>query len=499
MEIQAYAGPMDKEQAQVFRRRWKTPPRNPSPASSPITKSPYVNSPRKFTPIKLNNNNNSSTPMKITRRLFENCDSIGKRATEFFTNYRDRNLNLSSNTLDDTLFSNNSFSEDICDSPSFYERRLKITDTEKGFEVVGRGLAREQNVGWKEYWQFLDSFIDLSSNDGLQKFEEFLKEKVEKVSTPPVVTTPRAKIEAVMNGLCSAFNELLLNKDGGQKKLKSPNGSPTSVHLAYLTLEKSCQVFAKRMTKTISNNIENIISINDTMNSELNRLRSYKDDFRFLVVDFHLVHSRFANLIVAYLKEEGTLDDNGFKKITQCFEKILLSKSRLLSDDFEQKLQNQSNLQVKCLANFILENLNKKDKIISPEKISTEIECTEIWCNGKKCDCVWNVPEPTRNNRNIKLRNKRNEASADVSRRLFDLKSDESKVDIWQMRSNKNESLDEELLIEEEIYYTDDEDNSDEDVFYTPPESPTSFLDLSPSSLDESDESLKNYRHYILG
>lgn len=317
MEIQAYAGPMDKEQAQVFRRRWKTPPRIPSPNSSPIPKSSYMNSPRKFTPIKLNNNN-SSTPMKITRRLFENCDSISKRATEFFTNYRDRNI-----SIDDSLnCSNNTFSENICDSPSFYERRLKITDTEKGFEVVGRDLAREQNVGWKEYWQFLGSFVNLSSNEGLQKFEEYLKEKVEKVKTPPplVTTTPRNKIEAVMNGLCSAFNDLILNKDEGQNKekieKKSPNGSPTSVHLAYLTLEKSCQVFAKRMTKTILNNIENTISINDTINSELNRLRSYKDDFRFLVVDFHLVHSRFANLIVAYLKEEGTLDDNGLKRVS---------------------------------------------------------------------------------------------------------------------------------------------------------------------------------------
>lgn len=314
MEIQAYAGPMDKEQAQVFRRRWKTPPRISSPQSSPITKNQFVSSPRKFTPIKLNNNN-SSTPMKITRRLFENCDSISKRATELFTNYRDRNL--SSATLDESIFSNSSFVEDNCDSPSFRERRLKITDTEKGFEVIGRGLAHEQNIGWKEFWPFLDSFVDLSSNQGLKKFEDYLKEKIEKIKTPPPAT-PRTKIEAVMNGLCSAFNDLILNKDDGQNKikneLKAPN-SPTSVHLAYLTLEKSCSCFAKRMTKTIANNIENVISINDTLNSELNRLRSYKDDFRFLVVDFRLVHSRFANLIVGYLKEEGTLDDNGLKKV----------------------------------------------------------------------------------------------------------------------------------------------------------------------------------------
>lgn len=98
------------------------------------------------------------------------------------------------------------------------------------------------------------------------------------------------------------------------------------------------------------------------------------------------------------------------------------------------------------------------------------------------------------------MRNKRNEASTDVSRRLFNLKSDENQTaDIWQMRLNKNESLDDELLIDDEIFYTDDEENSDDDVFYTPPESPTSFIEMSSSSLDESDEDLKNYHHYILG
>lgn len=98
------------------------------------------------------------------------------------------------------------------------------------------------------------------------------------------------------------------------------------------------------------------------------------------------------------------------------------------------------------------------------------------------------------------MRNKRNEALTDVSRRLFNLKTDESKTsDIWQMRSNKNESLDDELLIDDELYYTDNDENSEDDVFYTPPESPTSFIELSSSSLDESDESLKNYHHFILG
>ncbi|KAG7159625.1 Ankyrin repeat and LEM domain-containing protein 2-like 2 [Homarus americanus] len=54
---------------------------------------------------------------------------------------------------------------------------LRLTDQEKGLERVGRELAAERGITWKEYWDFLGEFTNLSTDDGLAKLESFLKEK----------------------------------------------------------------------------------------------------------------------------------------------------------------------------------------------------------------------------------------------------------------------------------------------------------------------------------
>lgn len=51
------------------------------------------------------------------------------------------------------------------------------SDPERGAEKVGRDLAREMGHPWAEYWDFLDSFVDLSSAEGLRKLEEYLSKK----------------------------------------------------------------------------------------------------------------------------------------------------------------------------------------------------------------------------------------------------------------------------------------------------------------------------------
>lgn len=51
------------------------------------------------------------------------------------------------------------------------------SDPERGAEKVGRDLAHEMGHPWAEYWDFLDSFLDLSSVEGLNKLEEYLSKK----------------------------------------------------------------------------------------------------------------------------------------------------------------------------------------------------------------------------------------------------------------------------------------------------------------------------------
>ncbi|XP_011501859.1 PREDICTED: ankyrin repeat and LEM domain-containing protein 2 [Ceratosolen solmsi marchali] len=52
---------------------------------------------------------------------------------------------------------------------------LRLKDTDKGLERVGRELASEYQIAWKEYWPFLKDFTDLQCNEGLEKLEKFLK------------------------------------------------------------------------------------------------------------------------------------------------------------------------------------------------------------------------------------------------------------------------------------------------------------------------------------
>lgn len=42
---------------------------------------------------------------------------------------------------------------------------------------VSRDLAHELGHPWAEYWDFLDSFVDLQSTEGLKVLEEYLSKK----------------------------------------------------------------------------------------------------------------------------------------------------------------------------------------------------------------------------------------------------------------------------------------------------------------------------------
>jgi hypothetical protein len=89
----------------------------------------------------------------------------------------------------------------------FYKRwkRPKDSDTKemlrkdfsKGMESVGRQLAQELNVGWREYWDFLGSRCSLASPEGLDLLEQHLTATsgcshtpLCPGSTPPLWTTP---------------------------------------------------------------------------------------------------------------------------------------------------------------------------------------------------------------------------------------------------------------------------------------------------------------------
>uniref|UniRef100_A0A8C9F7S7 ANKLE2 third alpha/beta domain-containing protein n=1 Tax=Pavo cristatus TaxID=9049 RepID=A0A8C9F7S7_PAVCR len=54
---------------------------------------------------------------------------------------------------------------------------VRKSDLERGVERVGRELAHERGFPWVEYWEFLGCFVDLSSQEGLRKLEEYLSHR----------------------------------------------------------------------------------------------------------------------------------------------------------------------------------------------------------------------------------------------------------------------------------------------------------------------------------
>lgn len=62
------------------------------------------------------------------------------------------------------------------DRAELFHRILK-SDPDRGAERVGRDLAHGMGHPWAEYWDFLDSFVDLTSTEGLRKLEEYLSKR----------------------------------------------------------------------------------------------------------------------------------------------------------------------------------------------------------------------------------------------------------------------------------------------------------------------------------
>lgn len=74
---------------------------------------------------------------------------------------------------------------------------LRLQDTEKGLERVGRDLAEEYQVSWKEYWPFLNDFADFRTAEGLVKLEKYLEHR---------------GTDNQINSLCNNILKLIIDK-----------------------------------------------------------------------------------------------------------------------------------------------------------------------------------------------------------------------------------------------------------------------------------------------
>ncbi|XP_072945734.1 ankyrin repeat and LEM domain-containing protein 2 homolog [Epargyreus clarus] len=364
-EIRAFAGPMPSNDADVFRRKWKTPPRSAAPA-------------------------------------------------------------------------------------------FRLREMSKGLESVGRNLAEQMKVGWKEYWPFLDTFTDLRTPEGLALLENYLKNKYENAcsfaysdscnQTPhspddlsfsrislnvsqqsPAVDTVLSPISE----LCVAMNTCKISSDRPsiwrktdpirQRLCRQPNAKPTTngdstppinhTVSQLLCIERTCQVFAKRIADALIFSLTAEPEVaGDSLKSETKHLQhtmyTYMDDERFQLINFALIHSRLAQLVVFKLKQQ-TKDLDDINHLVEFLVKLRCPNDDIFSSDDERKpftyrtnrvkLTHVIEGHVRCLASFICEELTESDVTKGPAV--SERECSEIWGRAAKCRCDWKIEVFERNSK----------------------------------------------------------------------------------------------------
>lgn len=378
--------------------------------------------------------------------------------------------------------------------------------------VYYRDLAQEFRVGWNEYWPFLDTFTNLASEDGLRKLEDYLKKRFLETmqrgnlhdisdtdcerynnikhgcaSASPVSSESHLRGNGVVSpvsDLCLAFKACSLSDESpGNSLVRSEARTATNTYnyqgrdanagvedealldvllnpglSPFLYVDKSCHVFAKRICDgltVVSHSAEIGDALFDVLQPEVRHLQSlvgsFKDDARFVSVDFNLVHSRIAEIVAVKLIELAS-DELDFVTFGL---KSALSTSCCYSDEDDEivsyrnahsyaehhrKGDDERN-QIKCIAEHILSAVDKRQsdkernkdsgsaKVIRTQK---EEECIKIWSEAIKCSCFRQNQNFVRNARktssykrryNVRYMSSKNKSNAvsslgEITRRL---------------------------------------------------------------------------------
>ncbi|XP_041969044.1 ankyrin repeat and LEM domain-containing protein 2 homolog [Aricia agestis] len=332
-------------------------------------------------------------------------------------------------------------------TPPRAARPFRLREMTKGLETVGRNLAEQMKIGWKEYWPFLDTFTDLRSTEGLTLLENYLKTKYENacsfvyndsvnqshspeelsMSGISLNVTQEQGNEALspMSELCVALKTCRITDRHTRVRKMEPakpiprpqrtNGdtTPPINHTVsqILCIDRTCQVFAKRIANALifSLTAEPEV-VGDSLKSECKNLQhtiyTYMNDERFQAIDFALIHSRLAQLVVYTLKQR-TQEMDDIDNLVGFLLKLRCPNDDIFSSDDERKpfscrnnrirLTHVIDSHVRCLASFISEEITESESTKGPA--ISETDCAEIWNKTSKCRCDWKVDAFDRNSK----------------------------------------------------------------------------------------------------
>ncbi|XP_075234528.1 ankyrin repeat and LEM domain-containing protein 2 [Lycorma delicatula] len=409
--------------------------------------------------------------------------------------------------------------------------KTMLQDTDKGLERVGRELAEENNVCWKEFWPFLKTFTNFRTAGGLDLLEQYLLKRF-KQGTDPVngnkgivinktplfsgISRASASLSPVspVSELCAALHSCKLSDGNDPKKPVMPplpvppppiqnnlqnhehyNGiiqsDDTSVAISpHLYIEKSCQVFAKRITDGLLRCPDapaepiacEVIYLNMLVASCLN-------DARFATVNFNRLHCHLATCLL----QKFDLED---REILVKTSDIILNKRQELDessseeeitpyrDNIRRKNTRKQKIavdaSVRCIAqqisNCLLLNESPDASVSDPP--STEEDCIKLWQLATTCNCVWSPDS--------RIRRSFRRCNYSVSRRI----DFQSSVSLGE-RKNEDEIKNIVRIIEKPPEYCEESAGEESDTsecgeFFTPPSTPR-----NPQSLASSEDDLE--------
>jgi hypothetical protein len=166
-----------------------------------------------------------------------------------------------------------------------------------------------------------------------------------------------------------------------------------------------------------------------------------------------------------------------------------------------------------CLWNYIAFHINEllicNGKISlamigpnqNPNKIENEGDCVKVWTEEISCQCHF---EPNTENRMQTIRNNRNLMKRrEMRRNLFVDKgtitaAKNETENLWEPRVGEKDDSFESNEQADDYWSCNSENESDDELFWTPPQSPVHFLDAE-TSLHSGRESDDDYNVFLEG